>query len=146
MSMIRNTLTAFALAGAVALTPALASAQNMRIGLITPPNHVWSQAAVAMGEDWRQAHPDRALAVTDALAEASSFLNAPGNHAEAAGILSREIYLNQPAALISPVLQGAYRNWAGEDVVDPERIHFGDPTDPTATAWMREQLTRWELA
>lgn len=51
MSMIRNTLTAFALAGAVALTPALASAQNMRIGLITPPNHVWSQAAAAMGEE-----------------------------------------------------------------------------------------------
>lgn len=102
--------------------------------------------AVAMGEDWRQAHPDQALAVTDALAEASSFLNAPGNHAEAASMLSREIYLNQPAALISPVLQGAYRNWAGEDVVDPERIHFGDSTDPAATAWMREQLTRWELA
>lgn len=102
--------------------------------------------AIAMGEDWLQAHPVEALAVTDALAEASAFLNADGNHTEAAEILSREIYLNQPAALIAPVLQGAYKNWAGEDVIDPERIHFGDPTDPVATAWMREQLTRWELA
>jgi len=55
MSMIRNTLTAFALAGAVGLTPAIAAAQNMRIGLITPPNHVWSQAAVAMGEELNEA-------------------------------------------------------------------------------------------
>ncbi|MCS5479863.1 ABC transporter substrate-binding protein [Corynebacterium sp. YIM 101645] len=102
--------------------------------------------ALAIGEDWQDAHPAQASAITDALAEASAFLNAPGNHAEAASILSHERYLNQPAELIEPVFEGAYRNWAGEDIVDPERIHFGDATDPAATAWMREQLTRWELA
>lgn len=102
--------------------------------------------SVSMGTDWMTAHPGEATAITEALAEASDFLNAPGNHAAAAATLSQEKYLNQQAALIEPVFEGAYRNWAGEDVIDPERIHFGDATDPKATAWMSEQITRWGLA
>lgn len=101
--------------------------------------------AVSMGDDWLAAHPAQAQAITAALAEASTFLNSDGNHVVAADMLSREMYLNQPAKLIAPVLEGSYKNWAGEDVIDPDRIHFGDPTDPVATAWMREQLYRWEL-
>lgn len=101
--------------------------------------------AVSMGDDWMAAHPRQAHAITAALAEASAFLNSDGNHLESAELLSHEMYLNQPAALISPVLEGSYKNWAGEDVIDRDRIHFGDPTDPAATAWMREQLYRWDL-
>lgn len=86
--------------------------------------------AVAMGDDWMAAHPQQAHAITAALAEASAFLNSDGNHLESAELLAHEMYLNQPAALISPVLEGSYKNWAGEDVIDRDRIHFGDPTDP----------------
>lgn len=102
--------------------------------------------AVAVGDDWQATHPGQTRAVTDALAEASAFLNAPGNHAAAAGILSHEKYLNQPSALLEPILEGRYRTWAGDEVVDPERIHFGDATDPAALDWMRTELRRWELA
>ena len=33
----------------------------------------------------------------------------------------------------------------GAEVVDKERLHFGDATDPAALEWMRTQLRRWEL-
>lgn len=102
--------------------------------------------SVSMGTDWLDAHPAEAALITDALAEASAFLNAPGNHSAAAATLSQEKYLNQPAALIEPVFEGRYRTWEGAEVVDPERIHFGDATDPQATAWMAEQVSRWGLA
>jgi len=57
MKTLRNGLAAFAFAGAAGLTPAVA--QDMRIGLITPPSHVWSQAAVAMGEELSEATEGR---------------------------------------------------------------------------------------
>lgn len=102
--------------------------------------------AIAMGTDWRASHSEESALIIDALDEASDYLNTDHNHTEAAATLSQETYLNQPAELISPVLQGAYRTWDGRDVIDPDRIRFGDPTDPKATAWMSEQITRWGLA
>lgn len=51
MKDLRSTLAALAL-GAAALAPSLASAQTeMRIGMITPPPHVWSQTAATMAEE-----------------------------------------------------------------------------------------------
>jgi TRAP-type C4-dicarboxylate transport system substrate-binding protein len=50
MNDLRTTFAALAV-GAAALTAIPAAAQDMRIGLITPPSHVWSQAAMAMGEE-----------------------------------------------------------------------------------------------
>lgn len=101
--------------------------------------------AVAMGDDWLAAHPEQARAVTEALAEASAWLNSPGHHAEASQLLSHEKYLNQPAPLLEPVFEGRYLTWDGAEVVDKERLHFGDATDPAALEWMRTQLRRWEL-
>lgn len=59
MNMLRNGFAAIALAGVTGLTPTLAAAQDMRIGLITPPHHVWSQAAAAMGEELSEATDGR---------------------------------------------------------------------------------------
>lgn len=59
MNMLKNGFAALALAGIAGMTPATADAQNMRIGLITPPSHVWSQAAVAMGEELAEATDGR---------------------------------------------------------------------------------------
>ena len=59
MKHFRTTLAAAALGAAAGLAPVLASAQDMRIGLITPPSHVWSQAATAMGEELSEATDGR---------------------------------------------------------------------------------------
>ncbi len=51
MNHLRSTFAALAF-GAAAGLPVLASAQTeLRIGMITPPSHVWSQAAAAMAAE-----------------------------------------------------------------------------------------------
>ncbi len=59
MKDLRTTFAALAVGAAAGLAPALAAAQDMRIGLITPPSHVWSQAAMAMGEELSEATDGR---------------------------------------------------------------------------------------
>lgn len=58
MKNLRYTFAALAF-GAVAMAPALASAQDMRIGMITPPQHVWTQTANAMADDLSEATDGR---------------------------------------------------------------------------------------
>lgn len=50
MSKLTRTAAALTL-GALLLAPLAAAAQDFRLGLITPPNHVWSQAAAAFGAE-----------------------------------------------------------------------------------------------
>ena len=51
-TVTRPTKTAAALAlGAFLITPLSAAAQEFRLGLITPPTHVWSTSAAAFGEE-----------------------------------------------------------------------------------------------
>lgn len=50
MTQLTRTAAALAL-GALLLTPLGAGAQEFRLGLITPPSHVWSQSAAAFGEE-----------------------------------------------------------------------------------------------
>ena len=59
MKTIRTTVTALTFGAAAALAPALAGAQDMRIGMITPPNHIWTQAADSMGDDLEAATDGR---------------------------------------------------------------------------------------
>lgn len=58
MKQLRHSVAALA-AGAALLLAAEADATEFRIGLITPPNHVWSQAAVAFGEALAEASGGR---------------------------------------------------------------------------------------
>ena len=59
MKNLRSTFASLAL-GAAFLVPASASAQTeMRIGMITPPSHVWTQTANAMAEDLAEATDGR---------------------------------------------------------------------------------------
>ncbi len=59
MKTIRTTFTALTIGATIALAPALAGAQDMRIGMITPPNHLWTQAAESMGDDLEAATDGR---------------------------------------------------------------------------------------
>ena len=59
MKDLRTPLAALAFGAAAGLVAVPAAAQEMRIGLITPPSHVWSQAAMAMGEDLSEATDGR---------------------------------------------------------------------------------------
>ena len=59
MKTIRTTFTALTIGATIALAPALAGAQDMRIGMITPPSHLWTQAAESMGDDLEAATDGR---------------------------------------------------------------------------------------
>lgn len=102
--------------------------------------------SLAIAKQWRGDHPERANSLVAALDEASAIANDPGRHDEVVDTLAQEKYLNQPASLISPVLAGEYRSWAGEEIADPDYMSFGDPTDPTAMTWMATQIARWDLS
>lgn len=101
--------------------------------------------SVAFAKEWKAQHPAAAAGVLAALQEASAILGTPAQFESSARSLSRENYLNQPAALLSGPLSGVYQNWDGETLTDPERMSFGDPTDPTAITWMATQIARWGL-
>lgn len=55
MHVIRKALGAAALAATASLAASAASAEDFRIGLITPPPHIWTKAAAAFGEELAEA-------------------------------------------------------------------------------------------
>lgn len=117
--------------------------------IFTLTKDLWDRhpcCSVAMAKDWRHAHPALGDAVVTALGEAATLADDPTRHAELAPVLAQEKYLNQPATLIAPALQGHYRSWDDREVVDPEMMSFGDPTDVTAITWMAAQIARWDLS
>lgn len=116
--------------------------------VFTMTKELWDRhpcCSVSMAKDWRAAHPEQAAGVIAALNEASRLLGTATEHERIAVSLSREEYLNQPAQLLTAPLAGTYENWHGQQVHDPERMSFGDPTDPTAITWMATQIARWGL-
>ncbi|WP_342009008.1 ABC transporter substrate-binding protein, partial [Corynebacterium bovis] len=98
---------------------------------------------VAVAADWDDAHPDVTAGLVAGLRDAATLANSPGDRAEVASALAADRYLNQKPALLTPVLAGTYTDWHGAPVTDPDRIRFGDPTDPAAVTWMTAQLGRW---
>lgn len=116
--------------------------------VFTLTSQLWDRhpcCSMSMAKDWRAANPEQATAVLTALEDASHLLGEPSEHERIATSLSREEYLNQPAPLLAAPLAGSYENWHGQQVHDPERMSFGDPTDPTAITWMATQIARWGL-
>ena len=101
--------------------------------------------SVAMSKEWRATHPDQAQALISALTEAARILDDSHQHGHVAETLSKEKYLNQPAKLFAPALNGTYENWEGKKIQDPQRIVYGGETNLSAITWMATQIARWKL-
>lgn len=102
--------------------------------------------SLAIAKQWRAEHPEQADSLVAALDESSAIANDQGRHEQVVDTLAQEKYLNQPGELISPVLAGEYLSWDGEQIVDPNYMSFGDPTNPTAMTWMAAQIARWDTS
>lgn len=116
--------------------------------IFTLTRHLWDRhpcCSVAMAKDWRAANPETAGQMVAALEEAADLADDSSRHHLISPVLAEEKYLNQQAGLITPALEGRYLTWEGEEVVDPQLMSFGDPTDVTAITWMATQLARWGL-
>ncbi|AGF73240.1 ABC transporter substrate-binding protein [Corynebacterium halotolerans] len=116
--------------------------------IFTLTKDLWDKhpcCSVAMAKDWRAAHPETADGLIAALGEAAVLADDPARTGHVSPVLAQEKYLNQPTGLITPELEGSYLTWGGEQVVDPELMSFGDPTDVTAITWMTTQMARWDL-
>lgn len=114
----------------------------------TLTRNLWDRhpcCAVAFAKEWKAGNPETAAGILAALQEASTILSTPTQFDSSARALAGENYLNQPASLLSGPLSGVYQNWHGETVTDPERMSFGDPTDPSAITWMAAQIARWGM-
>lgn len=101
--------------------------------------------SVAMAKDWRANHPHQAAGLIAALSQAVQLLGDNHQHNHVAETLSKEKYLNQPAKLFLPALNGTYENWDGKETHDPQRIIYGGETSLSAVTWMAAQIARWKL-
>jgi NitT/TauT family transport system ATP-binding protein len=96
---------------------------------------------------WAADHPAALTALLRALHEAALWCGDAANHAEAAAILSRPDYLDQPASLIARALSGRIEAESGvtnviEDFFIPESAGANLP-DPHHALWFYSQMVRW---
>ena len=94
-------------------------------------------------------NPRTVKAVLKALHEASVWLDTMTNRAEQARIVSRTTYINCPAGLIQPRLEGHYDYGDGRTAEDPHYMTFHDrncnyPQKKYAVWWL-SQFRRWGM-
>lgn len=89
-------------------------------------------------EDWANRHPNALKALIKAVIEACQWLDAPGNRAEAARVLSSPRYLNTPAEVLARTL-----DLPGLHVFHDNAANF--PWRSHAD-WFLQQMIRWGQA
>lgn len=121
------------------------------LGRIVATKHdIWPaspEKVLGLREDWAEANRDTVFALIRALVAAACWADRPENRPELAEILARPEYLDLPAALLLPPLQG--RPLAGPGApLDLPRYHVfhdGAATFPWVSQgeWLIGQMIRW---
>ncbi|AKK12145.1 ABC-type nitrate/sulfonate/bicarbonate transport system, periplasmic component [Corynebacterium uterequi] len=113
--------------------------------VFVPTKHMWDRHPCCCVAVARDVDPQLRDALVAGLSAGAQWVNAPTHAGEAGGVLSHEKYLNQPAPVIRAALEGSYRTWEGQEILDPTMLRFGDHTQASAIVWMTAQLARWQL-
>ncbi|WP_036173244.1 CmpA/NrtA family ABC transporter substrate-binding protein [Massilia sp. 9096] len=107
--------------------------------------------ALGARADFADANPHACRALIAAVLEAGRWIDASGEHREAAAeVLSSPAYVNADRAIIAPRLHGRYDNGMGLRWVDPHPLRFhqdGDANFPYVSdgMWFMTQHRRWGL-
>ena len=99
--------------------------------------------ALGMTETFIRAHPNTYGAVQRAMIRAAAYMQQTRNRQEAAAILARTEYLNQPEIVIRQGLTGHYADGLGAVRNDPSRSAFSPFPYYSPAIWMIEQMKRW---
>lgn len=115
--------------------------------------NIWQRGVekvLALRADWMEEHPDTVDRLIRALAASASWCDDPENRIELAAMLSAESYVNRPAALILPALEGRLALLKGgqpTDVPDFMLLHREAANFPWRSQglWIYSQLVRWNM-
>lgn len=99
--------------------------------------------ALGMTENFIHTHPNTYSAVQRAMIRAAAYMQQPENRQEAATILARAEYLNQPELVIRQGLTGHYADGLGAVRNVPSRLGFNPFPYYSPALWMIEQMKRW---
>ncbi|MFT8306967.1 ABC transporter substrate-binding protein [Acetobacter malorum] len=99
--------------------------------------------ALGMTETFIRAHPNTYGAVQRAMIRAAAYMQQTENRQEAAVILARAEYLNQPEIVIRQGLTGHYADGLGAVRNEPSRSGFSPFPYYSPAIWMIEQMKRW---
>lgn len=115
--------------------------------------NIWQRGVekvLAMRADWMEEHPDLTDSLLRSLSASAAWCDDPANHAELAAMLASERYVNQPAALILPALEGQLT--LGKDslpthVEDFLILHREAANFPWRSQglWIYSQFVRWNM-
>lgn len=118
--------------------------------IVTAKAAIWQSSpdkVVGMRADWSRQHPDLVASIIRAIYRAGVWCTDPANHAEAAGIMARPAYLDQPIAIVSRSLDGLLDVGGGvtHNVPDFFVPHAGAANFPwkSHALWYYSQMVRW---
>jgi NitT/TauT family transport system ATP-binding protein len=115
--------------------------------------NIWQRGVekvLALRADWMEEHPDTVDRLIRALAASALWCDEPQNRVELASLLSAESYVDRPAALILPALEGRLALLKGgqpTDVPDFMLLHREAANFPWRSQglWIYSQLVRWNM-
>lgn len=115
--------------------------------------NIWQRGVekvLALRADWMEEHPDPVDRLIRALAASAAWCDDPENRVELATMLSAESYVNRPAALILPALEGRLALLQGgqpTEVPDFMLLHREAANFPWRSQglWIYSQLVRWNM-
>lgn len=117
--------------------------------IIATKSSIWASSpekVLAVREDWAEENMETLHALLRALYRSAEWCGQPSNHSELAALLSLPNYLDQPASVILPALDGSILGDAGS-AASPD---FFQPHAQAATfpwqshaLWFYSQMVRW---
>ncbi len=121
--------------------------------IVSVSSNIWQRGVekvLALRADWLHDHPDTVDRLVRSLAASAAWCDDPENHAELATILSGEGYVNRPAALILPALEGRLALQQGSEpteVKDFMLLHREAANFPWRSQglWIYSQFVRWNM-
>jgi len=122
--------------------------------IVAVGSRIWQRGVekvLAFRSDWMEANPEVTDRLLNAMAAAAAWCDDPAHHEELADLLARPAYVDRPAGLILPALEGRIilREGAAPAKIDDFMLFFRESTNfpwRSQALWIYSQLVRWGMA